>query len=117
MKPILVVEDDADARMVLADTLRAEGYEVVEAAGGRQALELLEKLDPCLVLLDLVMPDMSGEQVLEVLRERGRLGHLRVVVLTGLERGIDVPGAYLVLPKPIALHQLVSQVEHLCPAG
>jgi CheY-like chemotaxis protein len=63
------------------------------------------------------MPDLPGEQVLEALRERGRLDHLRVVVLTGLERGIDVPGAYLVLPKPIALHQLVSQVEHLCQAG
>jgi CheY-like chemotaxis protein len=114
MKRILVVEDNEDARVVLADTLRAEGYEVLEAPGGREALEILEHVEPCVVLLDLMMPGMSGEEVLDTLRRSGRLEKLRVVVLTGLERGVDVAGAYLVLPKPIGLHQLVSHMEQLC---
>jgi two-component system cell cycle sensor histidine kinase/response regulator CckA len=115
MKRILIVEDNDDARVVLADTLRAEGYEVFEAPGGREALEILEHIDPCAILLDLVMPGMSGEEVLDTLRRSGRLEKLRVIVLTGLERGVDVAGAYLVLPKPIGLHQLVSHMEQICP--
>ncbi len=115
MKRVLVVDDNDDSRAVLADTLRMEGYDVLEARGGHEALAVLQHVDPCVVVLDLMMPDMSGEEVLAALRRSGRLETLRVVVLTGLERGIDVPGAYLVLPKPTALHQLVSQLEHLCP--
>jgi CheY-like chemotaxis protein len=115
MGPILVVDDNEDARAVLADTLRTEGYDVYEASSGREALDILDRVDPCLVLLDLVMPGMSGEEVLDTLRRNGRLDRLRVVVLTGFDQGANVPGAYLVLPKPIGLHQLVSQVEHICP--
>jgi CheY-like chemotaxis protein len=115
MKRVLVVDDNEDARAVLADTVRAEGYEVFEASSGREALAMVDGVEPCVVLLDLMMPDMSGEEVLESLRRSGRLESMRVVVLTGLERGIDVPGAYLVLPKPISLHQLVSHLEHICP--
>jgi hypothetical protein len=59
---------------------------------------------------------MSGEEVLDALRRSGRLETLRVIVLTGLERGIHVPGAWLVLPKPISLHQLVSHLEQVCSA-
>lgn len=115
MKCVLIVDDNDDARGVLADTLRLEGYEVLEARGGREALEMLQHVDPCAVVLDLLMPDMSGQEVLASLRRSGRLEKLRVIVLTGLERDIDVPGAYLVLPKPLALHQLVSHLEHISP--
>jgi CheY-like chemotaxis protein len=114
VKRVLVVDDNDDARIVLADTLRMEGYQVFEAAGGREALEVLQHTDPSVVLLDLVMPGMSGEEVLATLRRSGRLEKLRVVVLTGLQRGFDVAGADLVLPKPIALHELVSHMEHIC---
>lgn len=115
MKPILVVDDNDDARSVLAETLRMEGYEVLEAANGRSALEIIERTDPSVVLLDLVMPGTSGEEVLAELRRTGRLDGLRVIVLTGLERDIDVPGAYLVLPKPTGLHQIVSHLEQIVP--
>ena len=113
MKRVLIVDDDDDTRAVLASTLREEGYEVFEAAGGSEALDWLERIEPSVVLLDLVMPGMSGEEVLDSLRRSGRLETLRVIVLTGLERGIDVPGAWLVLPKPVSLHQLVSHLEQV----
>lgn len=115
MKRVLVAEDNDDARVALAETLRMEGYEVFEARDGHEALEILQHIDPCAVVLDLVMPGMTGEEVLAALRRSGRLEKIRVIVLTGLERDIDVPGAYLVLPKPFALHQLVSHLEHICP--
>jgi CheY-like chemotaxis protein len=115
MKRILIVEDDDDTRAALVDTLRMEGYEVLEAKGGREALQILGRVEPGAVVLDLVMPDMSGQDVLAALRQGGRLESLPVIVLTGLERDLDVPGAYLVLPKPLGLHQLVSQLERVCP--
>jgi DNA-binding response OmpR family regulator len=115
MKPVLIVEDDEDARAAIADTLRAEGYETLEAPDGRAALGMLDRIEPCVVLLDLMLPGMSGEEVLDALRRSGRLEKLPVVVLTGLRHGIDVPGACLVLPKPVSLHELVSHLEQICP--
>jgi CheY-like chemotaxis protein len=115
MKRVMIVDDNEDERTTIAETLREEGYEVFEAPSGREALEMLGRIDPNVMLLDLVMPAMSGEEVLDALRRSGRLDTLRVVVLTGLERDIDVPGAWLVLPKPVSLHQLVSQLEHIAP--
>ena len=86
-----------------------------EAAGGSEALEILDHLESCVVLLDLVMPGTSGEDVLTELRQSGRLENIRVIVMSGLTHGIDTPGAHLVLTKPISLHQIVSHLEHLCP--
>jgi CheY-like chemotaxis protein len=117
MKRVLIVDDNDDSRTLMAEALRMDGYEVLEARGGREALEMLQHVDPAAVVLDLMMPDMSGQEVLATLRRSGRLEKLRVIVLTGLERDIDVPGAYLVLPKPLPLHQLVSQLEHVCPSS
>src|SRR4051794_31173751 len=68
--PVLVVDDDADFREVVRCTLEAAGYAVRCAEDGRAALELLERERPALVLLDLAMPRMAGEEVLRTLRAR-----------------------------------------------
>ena len=71
MTSILVVEDSWLTRRVICKILRAEGYETNEASSGPEALELLETLTPDCMLLDLLMPDMEGREVLQALRERG----------------------------------------------
>jgi two-component system cell cycle sensor histidine kinase/response regulator CckA len=80
---ILMVEDDADARKALADTLRILNYRVLEAANGRDALDILEQYgdEIALVLSDVVMPGMGGIALLHALKERK--AKVRVVLLTG----------------------------------
>nr|WP_255699471.1 response regulator [Tychonema sp. BBK16] len=68
---ILVVEDSWLTRRVICKILRAEGYETWEASSGPEALEVLETQTPDCMLLDLLMPDMEGREVLQALRERG----------------------------------------------
>ena len=71
MTSILVVEDSWLTRRVMCKILRTEGYETWEASSGPEALELLETQTPNCMLLDLLMPDMEGREVLQALRDRG----------------------------------------------
>lgn len=71
MTSILVVEDSWLTRRVICKILRAEGYETWEASSGPEALELLSTQTPDCMLLDLLMPEMEGREVLQALRDRG----------------------------------------------
>lgn len=71
MTSILVVEDSWLTRRVICKILRAEGYETWEASSGPEALELLDTQTPNCMLLDLLMPDMEGREVLQAMREKG----------------------------------------------
>ena len=79
---VLVVEDEAESRDTLRELLELEGYVVETASDGKAALELMETIDPCVVLLDLFMPVMDGWQVIDRLRADGRLGRMKVLVIT-----------------------------------
>jgi CheY-like chemotaxis protein len=78
---ILCIDDDVDARQLVARALEGH-YEVLQASGGAAGLQLLEQEKPDLILLDLLMPEMDGFQVLEALRARPAWRSLPVVVLT-----------------------------------
>lgn len=86
MIKILIVEDDAVSRLVLKNTLhRVKGYEVLEANSGTVAWELMEKgLTPDLCISDIMMPDISGLQLIEKMREVGRLADVPVVLCSRL---------------------------------
>ena len=100
---ILVVDDDADIREVLGDRLESLGYRVLAAETARAGLELLERQNPQLVLLDIEMPDMNG---IDMLREIRRKEHdVTVVMITAygtIERAVEAmkEGAYDFIPKP-----------------
>jgi PAS domain S-box-containing protein len=79
---VLVVDDDPTARKLLGDLLRAEGAEVHEAADGRQALEDIRALQPDVVLLDLIMPEVDGFDVIAQVRGACELAGLPIVVVT-----------------------------------
>ncbi len=64
MALILLVEDDAHQQLLFAEELREEGYDVVVAGGGTEALEIVKKVTPDLVVLDVAMPDMDGIEAL-----------------------------------------------------
>ena len=103
---VLVVDDDPVARLMTTAHLEREGHQAIAAEGGAQALELARSGDVDVVLLDVVMPQMDGYQVLERLKADPALRHLPVVMVTSLDdpdsavRCIEL-GADDYLPKPI----------------
>lgn len=80
MTSILVVEDSWLTRRVICKILRAEGYETWEASCGPEALEMLSTQTPNCMLLDLLMPEMEGREVLQAMREKGF--KIPVIVIT-----------------------------------
>jgi DNA-binding NtrC family response regulator len=111
---ILVVDDDQDIQEVLKDRLESLGYSVLAASNGREALELLEKQSPQMLLLDIEMPLMNG---LEVLREiRRRESDIPVVMVTAygtIERAVQAmrEGAYDFITKPFEPDHISLVVE------
>lgn len=114
MRDILLVEDDDDIRELFAEVLREAGYVVHEAENGRVALDRLEQVGPCLVLLDLMMPVMSGPELLRALHRSNRLHSLAVVALSAGGSAADVPEADRFLQKPIDPDHLLRVVGEYC---
>ena len=83
--PVLLVEDDADARRLLAGALRRAGLVVQEAENGLKALEALDRMRFAVVLLDLLMPEMDGFAVLEAIHRDPRLAGMPVMVVTAMD--------------------------------
>jgi len=115
---ILVVDDTPKNVKLLADLLTVKGYSVVTAESGRQALAQLEAERPDLVLLDVVMPEMSGYEVCRTIRENPAMQILPVVMVTALDpaeeriKGLDA-GADDFLIKPINRAELLARVKSL----
>jgi CheY-like chemotaxis protein len=81
-RPILVVDDDPEVRALLRRMLEREGYAIVEAENGRIALERLQAITPAVVLLDLMMPEMDGFDVVSEMRQRAEWRGIPIVVVT-----------------------------------
>jgi len=107
---ILVVDDDAEIRSTLTELLEHEGYAVVRAENGVQALEQLRRVHPDCMLLDLMMPVMSGWEVIEELQESGEIDGTPIVVVSAM----CAPGACECLQKPVDLDELLDAVERCC---
>jgi CheY-like chemotaxis protein len=101
----LVVDDDPDGRQAIAQLLEAHGYTVRQAENGRVALDLVAERLPCLVLLDLEMPVMSGWDVLAWLARAGALDTVAVVVLSA---GASAPSGVPFVRKPCAAEELLE---------
>lgn len=84
MPKIAVIEDDKPIRDMYSMKLRSDGFEVSEADNGRAGLKLIKEFKPDLVLLDLMMPAMSGQEMLKKLREQDWGKSVLVVILTNL---------------------------------
>ena len=118
MKRILVVDDEIGARTLIGIMLDRGGFEVLKASDGNEALSLLERDKPDLVILDIMMPGMDGFELCKRIRERPETTETPILMLStrgdaeSVMRGMDA-GASDYLPKPILHHDLVAKVRHL----
>ncbi len=121
MARILLIDDDSDIREVVGDALEYAGYQVARARDGLEGLVLCRSFGPTLILLDLMMPGMSGWEFRAVQREDPDLADIPVVVVTALGHDPDIEVS-AVLAKPFRLDDLLAHVrrfagEITAPAG
>ena len=113
---VLVVDDDKDILELVAFRLERAGYDVLTAENGEQALALARESQPALVVLDVMMPSMTGYDVVEALRADDRTRDVPVIMLTArvqdadVSRGFDA-GADDYIRKPFSPQELRARVE------
>ncbi len=84
MAKIAIIEDDSAISQMYSIKFEAEGYQVESAENGRLGLDLIEKMQPDIVLLDLMMPEMNGDEVLVALRKTDWGKDIKVIILTNM---------------------------------
>ena len=117
---ILVVDDEIRfARIVKSILSRTGKYEVKIETRGSNTINIAHEFKPDLILLDMIMPDMSGEEVAQQIREDEELSHTKIIILSGLltkaetgDEGKEI-GGYLCLAKPVTDKDLLSCVEEI----
>jgi CheY-like chemotaxis protein len=113
---VLIVEDDDDAREALSELLQGEGYGVAEAENGQAALRWLANHPaPCVILLDLMMPVLSGEQFLALRARDARLAAIPVIVLSAVhDSEVARLGVRDCLSKPVDPRRVLAAVGRHC---
>jgi two-component system, chemotaxis family, response regulator PixH len=115
-KTIIVVEDEQDAAEMFAEMMRVSGFQVLKASGSGPAMSLINKEQPAAVILDIMMPDISGLEVLRYMRREPKLAKIPVVVVSAkctpsdIQTGMDA-GASVYLTKPVGYLDLKVAVE------
>lgn len=113
---VLLVEDDPALALGLGDALEFEGFKVLSASTGREALDLARSEKPDCIVLDLMLPDMNGYQVCETLRKEGSLTPIMMLTARSQEsdkiRGLDV-GADDYVTKPFSIGEVLARVRAL----
>jgi CheY-like chemotaxis protein len=110
---VLVVEDDADIRQLLRGVFEDEGLGVATAAHGREALEVLARARVGLVVTDLMMPVMDGQQLVETMRATEALARIPVLIVTAGRNLSELPRGEPVFFKPLRLDGIVDVVKGL----
>jgi excisionase family DNA binding protein len=118
---VLIVDDDPRLREYVRVNLEMEGYAVREAASAEEGLQVLDESTPDLVLLDVMMPDVDGWEMLRRVQERHGVGTIPVIMFSGKAEPAEVAevesrGAQGFIGKPFNPQQLIDQTKQLLPA-
>lgn len=120
LKSILVVDDNEDIRSLLSLVLQKENYEVVLAADGSEAIEKIKNAIPDLILLDVMMPGLSGLEVLTIIREdkNKKVSEIPIMMITAKSTISDIDsavelGASSYIIKPFRPANLIEKVNEL----
>ena len=110
---VLAVDDEPPILSLLTTALEAEGYQVEFATNGRDALDMIKRQAPDAILLDLMMPDLDGWQLIEVLRADPVTSQIPIIILSAAYDAVKHPalGSLVFLAKPFDLGMLLILVE------
>ena len=115
-KTIIVVEDEQDAADMSAEMKRVNGFRVLKAAGSKLAMSMIDEEKPAAVILDIMMPDISGLEVLRHIHRKPGLAKIPVIVVSAKSLPADIKtgleaGASIYLTKPVGYLDLKKAVE------
>lgn len=116
-KTVLIIEDEEDAAELFAEMMRVSGFRVIKTSSSAPAITLLTNEKPDLVILDIMMPDISGLDILREMRGDPALATIPVVVVsakgtpTDIKDGLEA-GASTYLTKPVGFLELKEAVSH-----
>jgi CheY-like chemotaxis protein len=114
---VLVVDDNKDIRQLIRINLELEGFEVMTAADGAECLEVVQRVHPAVITLDVVMPRLDGLRTAERLRADPRTRHIPLVFVSGCTGLGSEDGAAAFLTKPFEPVELVRMVRRMIHGG
>jgi len=113
-KKILIVDDDEELHILYGLYLKGESFDIVKAYDGKQALEALAKENPDLIVLDMIMPVMDGEEFLRKLHTHPQHKDIPIIIASVNEKipqkTLDLGNIYTTLKKPFTVETLVSKI-------
>lgn len=120
MKTVLIVDDDSETRKVVRLALQDEGYKIIEADDGSMALDLAKVRNPDVIVSDVMMENVNGFMLVELLREDPATEKIPVILITGIaqEAGAwESEPNVVYLQKPISVHELREAVKSMVIKG
>jgi len=117
-KKVLIADDEPNIVAAIEFLMKQRGYDVYTAADGGEALDVVERVVPDLVVLDVMMPQTSGYEVCQTIRKRAEWRHIKVLMLSAKGRDAEVVkgvamGADLYVTKPFSTRELMARVDGL----
>lgn len=117
VRTVLLLEDNDSVRELLKVLLETEGYLIIEASDGRDGLTKAEELQPDLMILDLMMPGLDGENVLRTMKRHSKLSKVPVLVVSGKYESLDSLrrqiGDENIFPKPFEPSRMLDRIGEL----
>ena len=119
MTKILIVDDEPNIVMALEYALKKKGYKVLIARDGKEALKACEKHQPCLMVLDIMMPEMDGFEVLEKIKANDDLAKIKTIIFSAKSKPEDIEkgkqaGAIDYITKPFSTKKLIEKISTYC---
>jgi DNA-binding response OmpR family regulator len=116
-RTVLLLEDNPSVRELIKVLLETEGYAIIEASDGPDGLTKAEELKPDLMILDLMMPGLDGENVLRTMRRHSKLSKVPVLVVSGKYESLDalrnLIGHENIFPKPFEPSRMLDRIGEL----
>ena len=115
-KTVMIIEDEPDAAELFAEMMRVNGFRVIKMFSSAPAIPIISQEKPDVILLDIMMPDISGLEVLRYMRREPELAGIPVIVVSAksmpgdIKTGLEA-GASLYLTKPVGFQDLKQAVE------